>query len=269
MLAGKAFRAPSVYELYYSSSTQRPPVGLKPEQVYSGELEYSHRFSGTVIGSVAGFVNSVSNLVELDNVSDTAGTIVNQYKNSPFPVLVVGGEAELRREWRQGWMVAATATVQQAQYLNKEEVLGGLSAQGCADLGGTVQGANCRATAVRDVPNSPKVLASVKGAVPIIGRTLMLMSRLTLEGGRPDGQNRSYDTSTNPPTPAPSQGTTDPGLVWDLVFSGEVERMGIRYAVGAYNLANWKYDTVPSGEFTQRTIVQNGRTFLASLSLTY
>ena len=269
VLGGKAFRAPSVYELYYTSSTQKPPVNLKPEQVYSAELEFSHRFSSTVLGTVAGFLNSVSNLVELDNVTDASGAILNQYKNSPFPVLVFGGEAELRREWRQGWMLAATATVQQAQYLNKDEVLSGLSAQGCADIGGTVSGANCRATAVRDVPNSPKVLASVKGAAPIIGRTLMLMTRLSLEGGRPDGQTRNYDTSTNPPTAAPAQGTTDPGLIWDLVFSGEIERMGIRYAVGAYNLANWKYDTVPSGEFSQRTIVQNGRTFLASLSVTY
>lgn len=269
ILAGKAFRAPSVYELYYTASTQKPPVGLKPEQVYSGEIELSHRFSSTVIGTVAGFVNSVSNLIELDNVTDTNGAVLNQYNNSPFPVLVFGGEAELRREWRQGWMLAVTATVQNAQYLNKEEILSGLGAQGCADLGGTVEGANCRATAVRDVPNSPRVLASVKGAAPIIGRTLMLMTRLSLEGGRPDNQTRNYDTSTNPPTLAPPQGTTDAGLIWDLVFSGEVERMGIRYAVGAYNLTNWKYDTVPSGEFTQRTIVQNGRTFLASLSLTY
>ncbi len=269
LLAGKAFRAPSVYELYYTSSTQLRPVGLKPEQVYSAELEYDHRFSTTVVASGAAFVNGVSNLIELNNVTDGAGNVQNQYRNSLFPVLVVGGEAELRREWRQGWMFGASVTVQYAQYLNKEEVLTGVTGSACTDVGGTVEGANCRAVAVRDVPNSPRVLASVRGAIPIIGRTLMVMSRLSFEGGRPDGQYRNYDSSGTTPAALPAQGSTTPGVIWDLVFSGEIERVGVRYAVGAYNVLGWQYDTVPSGEFIQRTIMQPGRSFLASLSVTY
>ena len=42
-----------------------------------------------------------------------------------------------------------------------------------------------------------------------------------------------------------------------------------KYAVGAYNVLGWQYDTVPSGEFVQRTIAQPGRTFLASLGVTF
>lgn len=267
LLGGKAFRAPSVYELYYTSNTQLRPSGLKPEQVYSAELEYAHRFSTTVVASAAGYVNAVSSLIELNNVIGADGITRNRYGNSPFPVLVVGGEAEVRREWRQGWMLGASVTVQYAQYLNKEELLTGVIGDACTDIGGKVEGGNCRATAVRDVPNSPRVLASVRGAVPIIGRTLMVMSRLSFEGGRPDGQYRNYDASTN--TALPSQGTTTPGVIWDLVFSGEIERMGVRYAVGAYNVLGWQYDTVPSGEFIQRTITQPGRSFLASLAVTY
>ena len=60
-----------------------------------------------------------------------------------------------------------------------------------------------------------------------------------------------------------------PGVIWDVVFSGEIERMGIRYAVGAYNVLGWQYDTVPSGEFIQRTITQPGRSFLASVAVTF
>jgi outer membrane receptor protein involved in Fe transport len=145
-------------------------------------------------------------------------------------VLIVGGEAEMRREWAQGWMLAAAASVQRATYQNAPDL--------------------------REVPNSPLVLGSLKGAVPIVGRQLMLMSRLSIEGARYDGNYRVTD---------PAQGTTDPGVVWDLVFSGDIELLRVHYAVGAYNIADWKYDVVPSGEFTQRTIVQNGRTFLASL----
>jgi outer membrane receptor protein involved in Fe transport len=269
LLAGKAFRAPSVYELYYTSSTQLRPTGLKPEQVYSAEIEYDHRFSTTVVASAAAFINGVSNLIELNNVLDASGTQRNQYRNSLFPVLVTGGEAEIRREWRQGWMFGASVTVQYAQYLNKEEVLTGVTGSACTDVGGTVEGGNCRAVAVRDVPNSPRVLGSIRGAFPIIGRTLMVMSRLSFEGGRPDGQYRNYDTSGGTPTAAPAQGSTVPGLIWDLVFSGEIERAGLRYSVGAYNVLGWQYDTVPSGEFVQRTIMQPGRSFLASLAFTY
>jgi hypothetical protein len=54
--------------------------------------------------------------------------------------------------------------------------------------------------------------------------------------------------------------------VWDLVFSGDIEAMNSRWSVGAYNVADWKYDTVPSGDFIPRTIAQRGRTFLASLN---
>ena len=96
--------------------------------------------------------------------------------------------------------------------------------------------------------------------MPIIGRTLMGMTRLTLEGPRPDRNEHATD---------PPQGTTDTGVIWDLVLSGEVERMGVRYTLGVYNVVDWRYDVVPSGEFRQRTIVQNGRTFLASLALSF
>jgi outer membrane receptor protein involved in Fe transport len=230
VLLGKAFRAPSVYELFYSSATQVKPFKLDPEQIYSGEIELTHSFSPLVLGSVAAYGNYVSDLVELRDLPDGR----TQYANSTAPVLVLGAEAELRREWRAGWMLAATYSHTRVRYVDAPEL--------------------------RDVPNSLVHLASLKGAAPIIGRSLMAMTRVTLEGPRPDRNLRITD---------PPQGTTDIGIIWDLVFSGEAERLGVRYAIGAYNLANWKYDTVPSGEFRQRTIVQSGRTVLASLSASF
>jgi hypothetical protein len=32
---------------------------------------------------------------------------------------------------------------------------------------------------------------------------------------------------------------------------------------------DWRYTVIPSGEFRQRQIVQNGRTFLASVTLSF
>lgn len=234
IMGAKAFRTPSVYELHYTATFQVPPTSLKPEQIYSGEIEYSHRISPTVTGVVAGYANLVEDLISLNETAPGSGQV--QYGNSPAKVLVLGGEAEVRREWRQGWMLAATYSYQRARYVGDSS------------------------STLRDVPNSIEHLASFKGAVPIIGRSVMAMTRVSIEGPRPDRNERTTD---------PSQQTTDPAMVWDLVLSGEVERMNARYAIGVYNLGDYKYTIIPSGEFRQQQVVQNGRTFLATATVSF
>ena len=230
IMGAKAFRSPSVYELHYTAPTQLAPTKLSPEQILSGEVEFTHRFSQTVTGTVASYVNYVEDLIVLNEIS--RGIV--QYQNSPANVLVFGAETEARREWRQGWMLAATYSYQKANYTS--------------------------GPALRDVANSIEHIASVRGAMPIIGRTLMGMTRLTIEGPRPDRNESPTD---------PKQELTDPGVVWDFVLSGEVERMGLRYNLGVYNALDWKYQIIPSGEFRQRQLVQNGRTLLASVTVSF
>ena len=143
---------------------------LKPESIYSGEVEYSHRFSSTVVGTAAVFTNYVTDLVVLRDVPNPVPgngkpDTVNQYGNSSQPIQTTGGEVEARREWRQGWMVAASYSYQHSRYLNNDGSL-------------------------RHVPNSPEHLGSVKGAVPIIGRALMAMTRVSFEGPRYDSHDR-------------------------------------------------------------------------------
>lgn len=230
IMGAKAFRSPSVYELHYRAPFQIPPTQLSPEQIYSGEVELTHRFSQVVAGTLAAYTNVVNDLIVLDQV--TPGVV--QYRNSPAEVVIFGGEAEVRREWRQGWMLGATYSYQRAQYTG----------------GGNL----------RDVANSLEHLASFRGAMPILGRTLVGMTRLSIEGPRPDLNEKATD--------AP-QGETDPGVIWDLVLSGEVERMGLRYNLGIYNAMDWRYGVAPSGEFRQRQVIQNGRTALASITLAF
>lgn len=230
VLGGKAFRSPSVYELFSSGSDRSATLGLKPEQVVAGELEVSHRFTPTLVAILAGYTNYVTGLIELRD----AGGGKLRYQNSDSPVLVVGGETELRREWRQGFMASATVSAQRARYLD--------------------------APTLRAVPNSPYILGSLKGAAPIVGRSLMAMVRVSVEGPRFDSDNEKAD---------PPQGTTRAGIVGDLVFSGELERFNARYAVGAYNVTDSRYESVPSREYRQRTILQSGRSFLANLSVSF
>ncbi|HWA72475.1 MAG TPA: TonB-dependent receptor [Polyangiaceae bacterium] len=246
IMAGKAFRVPSVYERFYVSATQIQPGSIRPEQIYSGETEFTHHFSSAVSGLVTAYANYVTDLIELGTVSQN-GEELNQYKNSDAPVLVLGAEAEVRQEFRQGWMLAAAFGVNNARYLKDDNL--------------------------RHVPNSPTVLGSVKAAMPIIGRTLALATRMSVEGPRYDNQVFKTEVSCDPngidAVACPKQGTTDTGVVWDIVFTGAVERFNASYSLGVYNAMDWQYDTVPSTEFLQRTIRQRPRSLLASVSLKF
>ncbi len=114
--------------------------------------------------------------------------------------------------------------------------------------------------ALREVPNAPTQLASVKGAVPILSRMLTAMTRVTVEGPRFD-RNDSIDD--------PAQQKTDPAVIWDLVLSGVEPRWQVRYALGVYNVFDWRWFAPVSTEFRQDFMIQNGRTLLASASVAF
>lgn len=236
LIVGKAFRAPSVYELFYSSSTQRASPNLGPENVLSGELELSHRFSTTLVGTLAGWANRVDNLVVLRG-DPAAGTPV-AYGNSDKPVLAYGVDAEVRRDFRDGWMIAGNFSVQKARYLSNDD------------------------GEYRKLPNSPELLGAVRGGIPIVPRALLLTSRVTYVGPRWDRFERNVAT-------AEPQAQTVAAILWDFVFTGEAERTGIRWGVGVYNAFDWRWKAPVSAEFRQRSILQNGRTLYASLSVSF
>lgn len=256
ILGGKAFRVPSIYELYYNDGgfTQVASPSLTPESIYSVEVEHTHRFSRTVKGVAAVYANYVKDLI----VARGAGneTDPTHYINSDSPVLSMGAEIGVFREWRQGWMLGGNYSYQHSEFL---------PGYAMSDL-------FVRSKELRRVPNSPEHLASLKGAVPILGRGLTLANRLSFQGPVYD---RYEDRSECGPNPAECQSTIDPAVIWDLVLTGREERWGLTYSVGAYNVTDWRYSAPVSGEFTQdsgrslTSIVQNGRTFLASASLRF
>ena len=251
LLVGRAFRAPSIYELYYNDDgfTQVAAADftdLNPEVIYSVELEHTHRFSPTVSSSAAVFSNYVTDLI------GTSETDPFYYVNSTTPLVVVGGEIELRRDWRQGWMVGASYTLQHARFIASESA---------DDLFALRHDPNRR-----KVSNVPSHMGSLKGAVPIIGRALTAATRLSAEGPRYD---RFEEVGSDP------QRQTDGAVLWDLVLSGEESRFGMHYALGVYNAFDWRYALPVSEEFEGpqsiplRSIEQNGRTFLASVDVRF
>jgi outer membrane receptor protein involved in Fe transport len=237
IMGGTAFRAPSIYELYYTSTTQAVSNGLKPETIYSGEIEFSHRVSTTWTAVASTYVNYIRNLVALRQMSGAMG--LEQYQNTDAPVLTFGAEAEVRREWRQGWMLSASYSFQRSQYLET----------GGADV-------------LREVPNSPEHLFSLRASAPVVAGVFIATTRVAVEGPRWDRNDRASD---------PAQQRTRTALIWDIVASGRAERWGLRYAVGVYNLFDWRYAVPVSAEYGERltSVPQNGRTFMASTSLEF
>jgi outer membrane receptor protein involved in Fe transport len=245
LLLGKAFRAPSVYELYYNDGgyTQAANPNLRPESIYSAEIEHSHRFSPTVTGTAAVYTSYVERLIDLRG-GGTPDDLIVQF-NSTTPLAVVGAELGIRREWRQGWMVGASYAHSYARFLAGGQLDDILAFR--KDL------------AHREVGNVPFDTASLKAVVPILGRSVMLGGRFTLEGRRWDRHELVDD-------PEP-QGRTDAAVLWDLVLSGRAERWNLDWALGAYNLFDWRYHLPVGSEFLQRTMLQNGRSFLASVEV--
>lgn len=246
LLGGKAFRAPSVYELFYNDGgvTQVASPDLAPESIYSVEVEHSHRFSPSVVGTVASYANYVENLIDFTGDGTAASPL--QYQNSDVPLMTVGAEVEIRRDFRQGWMLAATYGLQHARYLADDGVAGITAFE--------------RAPGFRDVGNVPAQLASLKAAAPLLSRDVTASTRLSVEGPRFDRFESTSD---------PEQGRTKAFAIWDLVLSGFEPRSRLHWAIGVYNAFDWRHSLPVSAEFRQRAIPQSGRTFLASADVTF
>ncbi|HEY2404390.1 MAG TPA: TonB-dependent receptor [Polyangiaceae bacterium] len=242
LVGGKAFRAPSIYELYYNDGgfTQVASHGLSPESMITLELEHAHHFSPALVGTVAVYADHATHMIAAQG-SSTMGDPLH-YQNEPDPIEILGGEIGLRRDFRQGLMLSASYGLSVARFLRD-------------DSAASVLGFS-RASDKRNVENAPVQLAAFKAAVSILPRTLVCGTRLTLQGPRYDRYENQND---------PAQGHTAGAAIWDLVLSGEETRHGLRYAFGVYNAFDWRYRVPLSREFTQNTIEQDGRTFLASL----
>lgn len=238
LMVGRAFRAPSVYELYYNDGgysqvkAEDPDRGLElnPESVVTSEIEYSQHFleNWTALGAVhSSYVTNIITTVE-----DSPDVI--RYANSESPVLTIGGDVELRRDWRQGWMLAAFYSYERAQYLSPDTPV------------------------LEDDPRvaaSPEHLAGIKGVVPIIETYFTIAARAALEAPR------RINLAT--------QDRTQWAVISDLALSGTAPSYGIHYVVGVYNMFDWRLDLPVVETYASRTLRQAGRTFMAELSATY
>ncbi len=158
IMGGRAFRAPSIYEQLYNDNgqSQEKALTLDAEKIVSGEIEYSHRFLEDWVALAAAHTSVADGIIETEQIP---GKTTVRYANQSERILVIGADAELRREWRKGWMLAATYGYQRARYLD------------------AVNGD-------RPTPNIPEHLGSVRFVVPILPTVASLGTRATVEAPR-------------------------------------------------------------------------------------
>jgi outer membrane receptor for ferrienterochelin and colicins len=117
LVSGTSFRAPSPYELFYNDGgvTQIAPIAgeLRPERIFTSELEYTRRLGDVVSLSTSVWYNELNQIVEL--IEDDEDPEIFVFANRDTKVRAIGGEWELRRDWRQGWMIALHQTWQIAR----------------------------------------------------------------------------------------------------------------------------------------------------------
>ncbi len=236
VMGGRAFRAPSIYEQAYNDNGFSQVRGVQPdrgitvgpESIYSGEVEYSHRFleDWVVLGAVHG--SYLTGLI--DTVPDSPGSALVRYANSQSASTTIGGDVELRKEWRKGWMLAAMYGYQWSHVLD-------------ATL------------ANPEFVNAPAHLASLRGVVPVVRELCSVGLRTRLEAPRRIGLE--------------SDAMTRGAVILDATLSGNLRDYGLRYVLGVYNISDRRYEVPVTDTFQSRTMPQNGRTFQVDFLATY
>ncbi len=244
LLGGSAFRAPSAYEFYYNDAGTTQVVSslcgdeLEPETIYSVEAEGTHRFSKDWSALLSVYGTLARNVVETVPVGDTCGAATGSdpsaiyYKNAAVDQRAIGIDFEARRELRGGIMASAQYGYLFGRYASSPNADPSLPQS-------TV------------LPNAPAQYAGFKVMFPIVQNSLGAAFRGALE------DRRRLDTTTTD--------TSHRAFIADAVVSGVAGRYGVRYAVGVYNLFNWKY-SLPAIPYASTVIPQNGRSFMFSLT---
>ncbi|WP_224247551.1 TonB-dependent receptor domain-containing protein [Hyalangium gracile] len=233
LVAGRAFRAPNVYELFYEDFlvTQRPAEELGPETITTFELEHSHDLTDELRLTVAGYHNRISNLVTLatdelpvPRCGDPVGTAqCFIFQNSGTETLAWGAEAGVH--WQPGRFLLVDLSY---SYVSLLHVLD------------EVQHAK------------PNHIVSGRLLLPLGTGEVRLAAQATYQSARNSGAD------------APEVGEA---VLLGVGLSGEFSRF--RYFAGVQNLLDEQYQLPVNSETSAMPVPQYGRTFTLQLTGTY
>jgi outer membrane receptor protein involved in Fe transport len=233
LVAGRAFRAPNVYELFYDDRlvTQRAAEKLDPETITTFELEHSHDLAKDLRLTLAGYHNRISNLVTLEtdelpvprcgNPLGTTQCIV--FRNSSEETLAWGAEAGLH--WQPGRFVLVDLNYSYVTLRNASD---------------EVKGA------------TPAHIASGRLMLPLGDGEVRLATQATYQSARSSGEGGNE---------------IGEAVLLGIGLSGEISRF--RYFAGVQNLLDEQYALPVSAESSQGPVPQYGRTFTLQLTGTY
>lgn len=227
VMVGSAFRAPNVYETYFTDNaqTQRPAlIAPSPETIITFEAEHSHDFTPELRATVGAYYNIIRSLVvleeeTLDPPGCSGGTVqCVSFVNSPGVLNAVGAEAQLH--WQPGRFTLIDATYSFVWL--------------------TGQGGN--------TASYPMHLASVRALVPIKEGLVRLSGQAVFNSAR-----RTFDGSFS-------------GEFLNVNFGVSGEYGPIRYFAGVQNLLDQRPFIPVLSEIAFTRVPQYGRTFMVELS---
>ncbi len=234
LVAGRAFRAPNVYELFYDDRlvTQRPAEKLDPETITTFELEHSHDLTNELRLTLAGYHNRISNLITLETdeppTPPQCGSSPNTvqclvFKNSTNETLAWGAEAGLH--WQPGRFLLVDLSY---SYVSLRHASDEVKAA------------------------TPAHLVSGRMLVPLGSGEVRLATQATYQSARNIGS-----------------GGKDSGeaVLLGVGLSGEYSRF--RYFAGVQNLLDEHYLLPVSAESSSGPVPQYGRTFTLQLTGSY
>jgi outer membrane receptor for ferrienterochelin and colicins len=244
LLVGSAFRAPSAYEFFYNdggiAQVKSDACGdeLSPENVYSAEVEGTHRFNLDWVGLASVHGTLARNIIETAIVGDVCanGNGTEEaiyYKNSDTDQRILGVDLEVRREFRAGIMASVQYGFLHARYAESPDASLGLPDD-------------------RRLPNAPTNYAGLKLIFPIVQSSVTGAFRAALE------DRRRLDPAV--------EERSERAVVADAVLSGVIGRHGLQYATGVYNIFNWQY-SLPAVPYASMVMPQNGRSFMFTLTV--
>lgn len=231
ILLGRAFRRPGFYERFFNDGgiSQARARDLRPEAVYTGEIEHAHQVNDEVSATVAAYLSEMQDLIRAG--SPPGQPTVSQYQNQSSPTHAAGGELEVRWQAGPGFLVSAWY----AFSLVRE------------DPGAWFAGS--------PLPNSPQNTGAVRVLFPLVPQALSLSSELMYGGPR-----RSV------PNPDGSVGLLGESLLWNLGLSGEHRRL--RYGAFVTDLLDQR-PVMPAGpeiSFPNHGVPQYGRMLRLTLA---
>jgi outer membrane receptor for ferrienterochelin and colicins len=231
LLFGRSFRAPSPNERANTTNGS-----LRPEIIYSVEIEHTHAVIDDlrIVGAV--FANWISDLLVV--VQDQDPNVGAIFQNKTNRIRSLGAEGELRWEPGGGMLLSLSITRQRV--------------------------AELVSTGNMPFLNAPKTLVKARVLCPLVGLALRLGSELVLDSGR-------HLRQTDPTQPA-ADDRVDDAVLWNVSFSGEYRAYHLGYFAGIFNLldvrdARMGFPT--SVDYPPSLIPRYGRSMRAGLTLTF